>query len=721
MPGSPPELTGSKSSKSSSFHSSYQSDNDEILSDVNNFEEIGLDDESRIDSEIGDFAVKMSINPFSSTFTTDLRSHAKQQRQQRVPMSITQGNTRIPRDLTSTTKGRPGYPTLRSQIRNAASDGLAIVPVPSSSARIRRGLSSPNAPALPTTLTRQRSLSPNVSSTSPRSSVSGGSAKGRRGSWVSNRDRKTIQELEKECDEDDGDDVPDECLLENVPISPRPPQERASAAPSASTSPERPVKEKLKPLGNGTSAKPAEQGELRSPRALITRVATTGQFPTNIFNSNKPRAKSWNEALSDLSEEAKALTEALEAHAEDEQRRDSDPRSFLRSASTKPTRVKSSFAELPPLRRTELMIDPLPISKEKEAVLSRTRPSWLPPKDPAEERRHLKEYQKMMASAEKVELKKESEKRSKSTCRDDTASSLLRIWEEHVLPNWDDVIRQRRTRELWWRGIAPRSRGVVWTRAIGNPLGLSDSSYTAALRRAQALETTIKSGSQLSVEEERKKGWLERIERDIKVTYPELRIFQPEGPLHVALTDVLKAYSMYRSDVGYVHGTSTIAAILLLNLPDPSASFQALSNILNRPLSLSFHTNDSGAISRVYGLFLTTLSQKSPRLHAHLTSKDLNLNPDVYLRDTFASLFTSSVSLDNASRLWDIAVFEGDSVLVRAAVALFGMLESKLHAVSSDREILEVLKEGIEAEGLELGEEDWVAAVRGAGKSREGI
>ncbi|KAF7906846.1 hypothetical protein EAF00_001124 [Botryotinia globosa] len=713
MPGSPPELTGSKSSKSSSFHSSYQSDNDEILSDVNHFEEIGLDDESRIDSDIGEFAVKMSTNPYSSRFTTDLRSQAKQQRQQqRTPMSATQGNTRIPRDLTSTTQGRQGYPTLRSQIRNAASDGLAIVPVPSSSAKTRRGLSSPSAPVLATTLTRQRSLSPNIGA-SPRSSMSGASAKGRRGSWVSNRERKTIQELEAECDEDDGDDVPDECLLENVPISPRPPQERTSAAPSASTSPERPAKEKTKPLGNGTSAKPAEQGELRSPRAIMTRGVTTGQFSTNHFNSNKPRAKSWNEALSDLSEEAKALTEALEAHAEDEERRDSDTHNYHRSA--KPTRVKSSFAELPPLRRTELMIDPLPISKEKEAVLSRTRPSWLPPKDPAEERRHLKEYQKMMASAEKVERQRESEKRSKSTCRDDTASSLLRIWEEHVLPNWDDVIRQRRTRELWWRGIAPRSRGPVWLRAIGNPLGLSDSSYTAALRRAQALETTIKSGSQLNSEEERKKGWLERIERDVKETYPELRIFQPEGPLHVALMDVLKAYSMYRSDVGYVHGTSTIAAILLLNLPDPSSSFQALSNILNRPLPLSFHTNDSGAISRVYDLFLTTLSQKFPRLHSHLTSEELNFNPDVYLRDTFVSLFTSSISFDNASRLWDVTVFEGDSVLVRGAVALFGSLESKLHSVSNDEEILEVLRGGIGAEGM--AEEDWITAVRGAGKS----
>lgn len=552
MPGSPPDLTGSKSSKSSSFHSSYQSDNDGILADVSHFEEIGLDDESRAEAEIGDFAVKTSTNPYTSTYTSDLRTTAKQRK--RVPMATAQGNTRIQRDLTST-KPKPAYPTLRNQIRTANLDGLGIVPTATRAPSLRRGLTSPSSPSLPL-IRRDRSLSPAPPSSIRRvPSHSSLSLDARRASWSSTRGRKTARELEKECDEDDGDEVPDDCFLENIPISPRPPQERApTPATSTSTSPERPPKEKVRPVGNGTSPIPAEQGELRSPKPGVHRGASMGQFPIN-HNVFKPRAKSWTAALSELSEEAKALTEALEAHEDEEKSRRSFNTTY-RPASERPSRVKSSIAELPPLRRTDIMIDPLPISKEKEAVLSRTRPSWLPPKNPAEEKRHLKEYQKMMASALEADRKKEADKHAKSTCRDDTANSLLRIWEEHVLPNWEDATRQKRTRELWWRGIAPRSRGNVWAKAIGNELGLSDSSYTAALRRAQALETTIKRGSQLNAEEERKQGWLARIEVDVKNTYPELRIFQPDGPLHGPLSDVLKAYAMYRSDVGYVHGTS---------------------------------------------------------------------------------------------------------------------------------------------------------------------
>lgn len=566
MPGSPPnlDLSGSKSSKSSSFHSSCQSD--DILSNAGNFEDIGLDDESRAELEIGDFAVKMSSpydvsSPYDATFVGDLRTSVKLLK--RTPMAATNGN-RIQRELT-TGKGKPSYPSLRGQIRNSTPAGLGLLPVANGTTMSRRGFTSPSAPSLPI-MKRNRSISPYMLRTDAASNA----LKTRRGSWQANRERKTAAELEKECDElDDGDDVPDECFLENVPMSPRPKSERNSFPSSTSTSPERPPKSpKVRSVGNGTSPRPAEQGELRSPKPGMNRGASMGQFPIN-HNSYNGRAKSWTAALSDLSGETKALTEALEAHAE-ESEQSNDPRMRRSYSSTnrppsEKARIRSAIAELPPLRRTDIMIDPLPISKEKEAVLSRTRPSWLPPKNPAEEKRHLKEYQKMMASAIKADQKKEEQKKVEVTCRDDTASSLLRIWEEHVLPNWNEVTssRNKRSRELWWRGVAPRSRGQVWAKAIGNELGLSDSSYNAALRRAKALEATIKKGSGLSSEEEKKKGWLDRIEEDAKDTYPELKIFQPGGPLHESLLNVLKAYAMYRSDVGYVSGTSVGFSVLL--------------------------------------------------------------------------------------------------------------------------------------------------------------
>ena len=115
------------------------------------------------------------------------------------------------------------------------------------------------------------------------------------------------------------------------------------------------------------------------------------------------------------------------------------------------------------------------------------------------------------------------------------------------------MIREPRTRELWWRGIAPRSRAEVWRRAIGNDLALTDATYTKALQRAKNMEKEIDEKKSEEVPQE--KLWFDAIRRDVEATFPDLKIFQTGGPLHNSLTDVLMAYSMYRSDIGYVYGT----------------------------------------------------------------------------------------------------------------------------------------------------------------------
>jgi hypothetical protein len=549
MPGSPPDLSlsSSKSSKSS-FHSSYQSDDNGILADADNFEDIGLDDDLKSESEIGDFVNDL---PYTAPYTAERIS--KGLKKTKSPMVIH-------RDLTSK-KARPAYPSLKGHVKNvtgtAEIHGLGLMPTLTT----RRTFSSSTSSLTNPRNRINRSPSPAVSPHSLPPNRLPSFPKARRGSWQSNRERKSVKQLEKEVDEEDGDEVPDECFLENVPISPRPPNERAVSMPATPNRPPIPKpKEKIRPAGNGTPAIPVAQGTLRSPRSPSspasngTRITST-RFPINTDSYRPPRAKSWTAALSELSPEVQALTEALEAHADEQKDPQSNPKARARNSHPSPEkpRAKSLMPDIPPLRRNDIMIDPLPISKEKEAVLSRTRPSWLPPKDPAEEKRHLKEYARMMALSQQAEAKRAAENKDRRECRDDTASSLGRIWEEHVMPNWDAVVSFKRTRELWWRGIAPRSRGKVWARAVGNELGLSDVSYSAALKRAREIEKRLAKGA--GSNEDRKCGeWFAAIRQDMSKTFPDLRIFLPGGPLSDALVDVMMAYVVYRSDVGYVSG-----------------------------------------------------------------------------------------------------------------------------------------------------------------------
>lgn len=160
---------------------------------------------------------------------------------------------------------------------------------------------------------------------------------------------------------------------------------------------------------------------------------------------------------------------------------------------------------------------------------------------------------------------------------------------------------------------------------------------------------------------------------------------------------------------------------MLINLPTPTDAFVALANILNRSLPLSFYASDAGAKSSAYNLVLHTLAQKSPNLHQHLTNL-AGHDADLYLENIFTGLFTRHLALDEATRLWDVYVFEGDVLLIRAGVALLLQKEMALLGTKSVAEVQAIL--GTTPEGSKSprvvagdGEEDrWMKAVREAGK-----
>lgn len=525
----------SKSSKSSSFQS-VSSDDAHSLDHAGNFEDIGLDDDAA---------------------TLRTLHHAPVHRQPSPAPAPPAG-----RSLASSKRGpvpRSSYPNLRSSLHSSNPRSTSLTVLATDTPRP----TSPNRPT-PARSSSSLSFSTRRRSPSPSPSLPRGSrdsslqSRPRRGSWQSTS-RKSFAELEHECDEDDGDDIPDGLILDNVPISPRPQHERPPSR-QPSPEPDRGPKERVRSVGNGTPPVAQAQGSLRSP----TWKAGGGseQSPTHPVKS---RVHSWNAALAHLSAEAKALTEKLEEHADEEESRANRPSGSGRpntwnsvhrssgNSADKKERVRST-PELPPLQRSNVMIDPLPVSREKEAVLSRTRPSWLPPKNPAEERRHLRQYQKMMAASAKADERREAARRSKAELRDTTADGSMQTWENDIIPRWNEAIRERKTRELWWRGVPPRSRGMVWLQAIGNDLGLSETTFTTALGRANDLEARF-AEDRANPDDARKAQWFDQIRHDVcSSTWNDLRIFDAQGPMHSSLVDVLMAYAMYRSDIGYVSG-----------------------------------------------------------------------------------------------------------------------------------------------------------------------
>jgi hypothetical protein len=283
-------------------------------------------------------------------------------------------------------------------------------------------------------------------------------------------------------------------------------------------------------------------------------------------------------------------------------------------------------------------------------------------------------------------------------------------WSTLLLPKWTPEMTTptlRAThRKMWWNGIPPRLRGAVWSKAIGNDLGVTEATYGIALQKAQQEVTRH--------DDEALEGRYRYIVESTRDVFPDLGVFGEKQPMHQELVDVCLAYSMYRPDIPHSSfDIQHIAALLLLNLP-ASQAFVTLSNLMNRPLPLSFLVHDQNAIHAAYSTTLHALAKKSPGLAQRL--EDLRVEPRDYLFHMLGSLFCGRLDVEFAARVMDVYAIEGDKIIPRTAVAVLGLLEGS--CVEGDAaSVARILREKGVQGGVTV--EAFMAAVFEAGKSGE--
>ncbi|XP_034532129.1 TBC1 domain family member 14 [Notolabrus celidotus] len=316
------------------------------------------------------------------------------------------------------------------------------------------------------------------------------------------------------------------------------------------------------------------------------------------------------------------------------------------------------------------------------ALILEDRPANLPAKPAEEAQKHRQQYEEMVAQAKKRELK-EAQKRKKQLedrCKlEESIGTAAQTWTVEILPNWSTVCTTRRVRDLWWQGIPPSVRGKVWSLAVGNDLNITHELYHICLSRAKekwksmpALPSEPETEDAGSSDRE---SSLELIKLDISRTFPHLCIFQQGGPYHDVLHSILGAYTCYRPDVGYVQGMSFIAAVLILNL-DTADAFIAFANLLNKPCQMAFFRVDHSLMLTYFSAFEVFFEENLPKLFAHF--KKNSLTPDIYLIDWIFTLYSKSLPLDLACRVWDVFCRDGEEFLFRTALGLLRLYQDVL-------------------------------------------
>ncbi|XP_066521823.1 TBC1 domain family member 12 isoform X2 [Hoplias malabaricus] len=332
-------------------------------------------------------------------------------------------------------------------------------------------------------------------------------------------------------------------------------------------------------------------------------------------------------------------------------------------------------------RRKNLEFEPLSTT----ALILEDRPSNLPAKPEEEAQRHRQEYDEMVTEAKKRELKEAQKKKQQMKERfkqEESISNAMVIWNTEILPNWDNVRGTRRVRDLWWQGLPPNVRGKVWSLAIGNELNITLELYEIFLSRAKERWKTFReTGCEIEAEGDSgasiadRESSLDLIKLDISRTFPSLFIFQKGGPYHELLHSVLGAYTCYRPDVGYVQGMSFIAAVLILNLEEADA-FIAFANLLNKPCQISFFRVDHELMQKYFAAFEVFFEENLPKLFSHFQS--YSLSPDLYLIDWIFTLYSKSLPLDIACRVWDVFCRDGEEFLFRTGLGILRLYEEVL-------------------------------------------
>ncbi|KAI2658758.1 TBC1 domain family member 12 [Labeo rohita] len=298
-------------------------------------------------------------------------------------------------------------------------------------------------------------------------------------------------------------------------------------------------------------------------------------------------------------------------------------------------------------RRKNLEFEP----SSTTALILEDRPANLPAKSEEEAQRHqLKEAQKK---------KKQMKERFK---QEESIANAMVVWNNEILPNWESMRGTRRVRDLWWQGLPPNVRGKVWSLAIGNELNITSDLYEIFLSRAKERWKSFReTGSEMESDAESadRESSLDLIKLDISRTFPPLFIFQKGGPYHDLLHSVLGAYTCYRPDVGY-----------------EADAFIAFANLLNKPCQMAFFRVDHELMLKYFAAFEVFFEENLPRLFNHF--KSYNLTPDLYLIDWIFTLYTKSLPLDVACRVWDVFCRDGEEFLFRTGLGILRLYEEVL-------------------------------------------
>ncbi|XP_076021770.1 TBC1 domain family member 4 isoform X2 [Genypterus blacodes] len=177
---------------------------------------------------------------------------------------------------------------------------------------------------------------------------------------------------------------------------------------------------------------------------------------------------------------------------------------------------------------------------------------------------------------------------------------------------------------------------------------------------------------------------------DLGRTFPTHQYFSAQlGAGQLSLYNLLKAYSLLDTEVGYCQGISFVAGVLLLHMSEEQA-FDMLK-FLMYDLSIRRQYRPDMVSLQIQMYQLSRLLHDYHReLYYHLEEHEIC--PSLYAAPWFLTLFASQFSFGFVSRIFDFLFAQGTEVIFKVALCLLSSHEGEIVECDSFEGIVDYLK-----------------------------
>ncbi|XP_034043124.1 TBC1 domain family member 4 isoform X3 [Thalassophryne amazonica] len=177
---------------------------------------------------------------------------------------------------------------------------------------------------------------------------------------------------------------------------------------------------------------------------------------------------------------------------------------------------------------------------------------------------------------------------------------------------------------------------------------------------------------------------------DLGRTFPSHQYFSTQlGAGQLSLYNLLKAYSLLDTEVGYCQGISFVAGVLLLHMSEDQAFDMLKFLMYDLGIRRQYRPDMISLQIQMYQLS-RLLHDYHRGLYNHLDEHEIC--PSLYAAPWFLTLFASQFPLGFVSRIFDFLFIQGTEVIFKVALCLLSNHEGEILECDSFESIVDYLK-----------------------------